>query len=394
MDGGPNTCSPDRGGVLKVMIVVTHLLGTGHLARALTLARAFQARGDQVTVVSGGLPVPHLNRGDVPLVQLPAIRSDGANFSRLHTQDGDIATEATLNQRQKILLETFKTERPDALITELYPFGRRILHAEFTALLDTAHAMPHRPIVCASIRDILAPPSKPKKADATHVIIAERYDNVLVHSDATLMPLDLSWPVTSELQAKLQYTGFVAPPAPAPHPEKLGTGEIIVSAGGGDVGRPLFECTLKAASDFPDIKFRLLAGGSESVALSRQLNDQAPKNVFAEPARADFRQMLNHAEASVSLCGYNTALDILQTGCPAIFLPYDAGNEVEQSIRARALTHQNGITTVNNATLTPRHLSDAIAKGLAEPRRAPHTSSMDGATHTQRIVQQLIMQNQ
>ena len=32
---------------MKVMIVVTHLLGTGHLARALTLARAFarQASG-------------------------------------------------------------------------------------------------------------------------------------------------------------------------------------------------------------------------------------------------------------------------------------------------------------------------------------------------------------
>ena len=30
---------------MKVMIVVTHLLGTGHLSRALTLGRAFVADG-------------------------------------------------------------------------------------------------------------------------------------------------------------------------------------------------------------------------------------------------------------------------------------------------------------------------------------------------------------
>ena len=33
---------------MKVMIAVTHLLGTGHLARALTLGRAFAAQGHVV----------------------------------------------------------------------------------------------------------------------------------------------------------------------------------------------------------------------------------------------------------------------------------------------------------------------------------------------------------
>ena len=67
----------------RILIVVTHLLGTGHLARALVLARAFAEAGDKATLVSGGMPVPHLAAEDVDLVQLPPVRSDGTNFARL-----------------------------------------------------------------------------------------------------------------------------------------------------------------------------------------------------------------------------------------------------------------------------------------------------------------------
>ena len=53
---------------MRVMIVVTHLLGTGHLARALTLGRAFAHSGHRVTVVSGGLPVPHFDPSGLCLI--------------------------------------------------------------------------------------------------------------------------------------------------------------------------------------------------------------------------------------------------------------------------------------------------------------------------------------
>ena len=49
----------------RVMIVVTHLLGIGHLNRALTLARAFRGKGASVRLVSGGMPVAHLGFDDL-----------------------------------------------------------------------------------------------------------------------------------------------------------------------------------------------------------------------------------------------------------------------------------------------------------------------------------------
>jgi len=366
---------------MKVMIVVTHLLGTGHLARALTLARAYSAAGDTVQVVSGGMPAPLLLRGDVPVLQLPPVRSDGVDFSRLLDADGSVAQDAYLARRQEALLQAFTAFAPDILITELFPFGRRILKVEFAALLSAARALPQPPLVCASIRDILAPPSKPKKAVFADDMIAKFYDAVLVHSDEDLTPLDLSWPVSEQLRPFLHYTGFVAPAPAPPHPAKAGLGEIIVSAGGGDVGGPVYASALAAAA-LMDRPMRLLVGGASALSRIEDLRRHAPAHVIIEAARPDFRQMLYHAAASVSLCGYNTALDILQAGTPAVFVPFDDGGEVEQGLRATALATQYGIAALPRAELTAESLCAALDAVIADPHRPANGTSFDGAACT------------
>lgn len=142
---------------MKVLIVVTHLLGTGHLARALVLARALRAAGHHVQVISGGMPAPHLDAEGITVTQLPALKSDGVNFKRLLDADGSEATPALLDKRHTAALRVLSDMQPDIVITELFPFGRRVLSDEFIALLDAAIVMPSRPLICASIRDILAP---------------------------------------------------------------------------------------------------------------------------------------------------------------------------------------------------------------------------------------------
>lgn len=373
---------------MKVMIVVTHLLGTGHLARAMTLAHAYLAAGDEVCVVSGGMPARQLDSADVTLVQLPPVRSDGVDFSRLLTSDASAATPEFLAHRQDCLLRTFTRFAPDVLITELFPFGRRILRDEFQALLKTAKSQATPPLICASIRDILAPPSKPKKVVFAQELITSFYDAVLVHSDAALTPLELSWPVSETLRRYLQYTGFVAPKAAGPHPSGAGTGEIVVSAGGGDVGGPIYEAALSAAPLLQH-PMRLLVGGATPQTRIDDLTARAPSNVIVEPVRRDFRQMLSHAAASVSLCGYNTALDILQASTPAVFIPFDEGSEVEQGLRADALAKRPGIKTVRRADLTAQTLTAALNAVITAPRRSAQTTSFDGAANTVSITRDL-----
>ncbi|OED46483.1 glycosyltransferase [Rhodobacteraceae bacterium (ex Bugula neritina AB1)] len=373
---------------MKVLIAVTHLLGTGHLARALTLARAFLAADHKVQVVTGGFPAPHLNAEGIELIQLPPLRSDGVNFTRLLTEDGLPANADYFSRRQSALCAALQDLQPDVLLTELYPFGRRSLRKEFLALLDAACAMKQRPVVLSSIRDILAPPSNPEKAAKADAIIGQYYDAVLVHSDPGATRLETSWPVSSMLAEKLRYTGYVAPAAAGPHPIAAGKGEVLVSAGGGSVGTPLYLCALEAARRMPDTPWRLLIGGADSRERIAEFS-QAGSPALLEPARKDFRQMLSHAAASVSMCGYNTALDLLQAGTPAVLIPFDAGNETEQGLRAASLSPLNGIQVIKTEQLNPERLCAAVKAAMQAPPRLSGGFRFDGAARSVEIAAEL-----
>ncbi|MGX9352011.1 glycosyltransferase family protein [Shimia sp. W99] len=375
---------------MKVLIAVTHLLGAGHLSRAVTLARAFSDAGHEVTVLSGGRAAPHLDMDGLNLVQLPPLTSDGTNFTRLLDEDGQVADETYLAKRTAGKVETLRALSPDVLIIELFPFGRRSLSGEFLALLQAAGQMRPEPLVLASIRDILAPPSKPSKADRARDILLEHYDGVLVHSDPKITRLEDSWPVAEVIQPLLHYTGYVAPPPAAPHPTGVGQGEIIVSAGGGAVGQALFECAVEAARQSP-LSWRLLVGGAERNDRIAELAARAGDlEITIEPVRPDFREMLTGAAASVSMCGYNTALDLLQTGLPAVLVPFDDGGEVEQSLRARALAALPAVDVISTAELTPEAMAAAVDTVMSEGRRSGDGLAMRGAQDTVEIVEDLL----
>lgn len=370
---------------MRVMIVVTHLLGTGHLSRALTLGRAFSAVGHDATVVSGGGPALHLDTRSVRMVQLPPVASDGVDFSRLLDEKGAEVSQHMMDARKDLLRATLADGRPDVLITELFPFGRRILSDEFETLLDAAQNMVPKPIVLSSVRDILAPPSKPQKAARTEAIIRRFYDAVLVHADASVIALDQSWPVTPAIEQKLRYTGFVAPPAPQPGRKSSET--VVVSAGGGAVGTAIFEAACAAAKQMPQFIFRLFVGGEET--RRADLGRNAPENVTISPPTTAFRSLLTRATASISMCGYNTALDLLQTGVPAVIVPFDDGGEVEQSLRAKALSRLPAMTVVRQTDLTGDRLASAVAHVIADAPREPQHGAMDGAAQTVRIAEEL-----
>ena len=364
---------------MKVMILVTHLLGTGHLSRALTLGRAFAAQGHSVDVVSGGVPAPHLSSDGVRLRQLEPVKSDGVDFSRLLDAMGEVAGQDVLDARRGDLLALLDEIDPDILITELFPFGRRILRDEFSTLLGHARK---RALILSSIRDIVHPPSKPSKVAYAQSTIDAFYDGVLVHSDPDLLPLGLSWPDTEGFADKLFYTGFVAPD-PA-EPSDVARGEVIVSAGGGAVGGSLFKAAIDAAAR-SDRTWRLLLGRGHEALLDRHCGT----NLVIESARPDFRNLLTGAAASVSLCGYNTAMDVLQAGVPAVFVPFDDGNEVEQTIRARGLSQRAGIEILSGDALGGAALHEKVESVIRGPRPEPFTSGFRGAAKTVEIAMRL-----
>ena len=214
---------------------------------------------------------------------------------------------------------------------------------------------------------------------------------MLVHSDAGVVPLEASWPVTPQTARLLHYTGFIAPPMPPEDPaEQEGAGEIIVTAGGGPVGRKLFETSIDAAR-IGGQRWRLLVGGGDAAAVCARLNDVANgAPVFAEPLRADYRAMLTRCAAAVGQCGYNTAIDWLQAGVPGVFVPFAEAGEVEQTLRAASLQERYGYGQIAEDDLTPENLAAATAAAVQRGRFKANGLKFDGAARTSRIVVDLL----
>lgn len=370
---------------MRVLIAVTHLLGAGHLTRAAALARAFAARGHMVVLASGGMPSPLIDLSGVALVQLPPVRTIGTDFRTLLDEDGRPADAERLAARQDMLLKALRELQPDAVITELFPFGRRVLAAEFLALLDAAHRLERRPLVAASVRDILVAPGKPERVAEAHGRLRDFYDLVLVHGDPDLVPLDASWPVEESIAPHLRYTGYVDE-GTAMKPAAT-RGGILVSGGSSAASLPLYRAALEAASSITEEPWRILVGRSVPEEDYASIQASAPAHATVERARPDFRHLLASAAVSVSQAGYNTAVDLLRAGPACVLVPFEAGHETEQRQRAERLRDRGFAQLIPEAELSAERLAAEIRRALARPPSPRAHIAVDGAERSVAILE-------
>lgn len=366
---------------MKVLFVVTSLMGAGHLVRTLIIARALRAFGGTPLVVSGGRSLLHLDAGGVEIAQLPPVWSDGVDYGRMLTPEG-VADATWMASRRERLLAICSEFAPDAVVTELWPFGRRSLSDEFATLAEHVKG---RARLWASVRDVLEPKKKPKRAEETADRLRRWYDGVLVHGDPSVIGFGATWPKAAAFGEMIRYTGYVAEPPPAPMEEARG--EVLVAVGGGMIGRGLLEAAVEAAAmQSGDTRiWRLRVGGADAAAEALRLTALAgDAPVIAEPAAADYRSRLGVAACSVSLLGYNTATDILTAGVPSVVLPMQEGGEKEQKIRAAAFARLPGISLLE--TLDPVALGRAVQSATGSAGPPPGLVDLAGAETAARLL--------
>ncbi len=377
---------------LNVLIHVTHLLGVGHLARAAAIARALAAAGHRVVLASGGMPAPLVRTGGAQLLQLPPVRSDGIDFSTLLDKTGAPAGPGLFAARERALASAIESLQPDVVLTELYPFGRRMLRAEIEAMIDLALALPRPPLVLSSVRDILVSPEDPAKIARCSAALG-RFDAVLVHSDPRVVPLEASWPVDAVVRSRLRYTGYVdeaqdvSPLAALPDGADDRQG-ILVSGGGGPASLPLYRAALDAASRLPGRPWRILVGGGVPEAEFAALRAGAPAHASVERARPDFRALLAQAALAVSQAGYNTVMDLVAARTPAILVPFEAGRETEQRQRAELLARHGLASVLPEAELSGEALA-RLAGVMAEARPPAFALDRNGLAATVKLIESM-----
>jgi predicted glycosyltransferase len=371
---------------MTALIWVQHLLGTGHLRRAQAIAAALARSGVSVVLLSGGAPVPWPAPQGVRVVQLPPLRSSDAAFSALIDLDGRAAGTELWESRREAICAAVTAARPRIVVTEMFPFGRRAFRAEIEALLTAA--APFRPLVASSMRDVLIGRSEPARWDEMRDIALARYDLVLVHSDPRVIPFDLSFPHAAALGERVVYTGYVLGVGrPTPAEADLA---VVVSAGGGAVGRRLLATALDARhlSDLGDRPWLLVAGANLPEGEHAALVAAAPPGVSVARHRDDLPDLLATADVSVSQAGYNTIVEGLAGAARLVLVPFDGPGQDEQHKRAGRLAELGLATIVAPAELSPLALAGAINRAAALPRPDAGWVDLDGAARAARLLLQ------
>ncbi len=377
---------------MTVMFYVQHLLGIGHIMRAASIIRGMRRRGLAVTMVSGGEPVPVLDVGDADFVQLPSARVTDRSFKVLIDEEGEVVDEEWRARRRDKLLEVFARVRPRVLMFELFPFGRRQFRFEILPLIEAARAMDPAPKIVSSVRDILVIKEKPGRNDEMIELAETYFDAVLVHGDPDFVTLDVTFPHARRLEGILRYTGYVVDEDRlASASGGAGTGEVIVSAGGGGVGFSLLQAAIDArpATSLHDATWRLLAGHNLPEDRFLALKENLPPGMFAERARADFFTLLSNCRMSISQGGYNTVMEVLASGAPSVIVPYAGLEESEQTLRAGLLEKRGLVQVVEERALSPETLTAAVEAALARPRPSGAGLDTGGTEASARIIAEL-----
>ena len=377
----------------SVLVYVQHLLGIGHLMRARQIAEALADHGFAVHLVSGGMPIGGRMPHGVRTVQLPPIRVSDASFTPLRDAVFEPIDDAYRLRRRELLLAAYADAAPCAVLFETFPFGRRSLRFELLPLLERIDATRPRPLVVSSIREILQLQHKPEREREMLAWAAQWFDAIFVHGDRRFARFEDTFSFAGELVPPVHYTGFVAG---QPLAERGGADgardEIVVSAGGGGVGVDLLATALaaRAHSRFRDRTWRVLAGPNVTDAGFERLQSMAGTRAIVERSRPDFAAVLARAFVSISQAGYNTTLDVLASGARPVFVPFTGNGETEQRARGIRLAELNLAVVVDDRTLTPLTLAQAVDDAATRDHWGRWEFASDGAAQTAVLLARLL----
>jgi predicted glycosyltransferase len=379
---------------MKIVVYCQHVLGVGHLFRTIEICKAMA--GHEVILAIGGPRIETKLPDHVSIIQLPYLQMD-AEFKGLFGSDKTASLDQIKKKRKKKLLALIKKERPHIFLLELYPFGRKAFRFELDPVIEEIRSRPSpRCGVISSVRDILVEKDNQQKHEGRVLETLNHYfDAVLIHSDPKVITFNETFLRFAEINIPVVYTGYIAPKPPdsirGSIRNQLGIKEeeklIVASAGGGSVGKPLLEAVIQAFSLLKiktGVHLRVYTGpfisGNDFAALKRIKN--MARSVHIEKFTADFLSFLAAADLSISMGGYNTTMNILTSGVPALVWPFAQNRE--QRLRAKRLADLGALKLINDQDLIPGNLARLMRKTLANAGLRKIEIDLNGAANTVR----------
>ena len=369
----------------KILFYCQHLLGIGHVTRSLAICKEL-AEEFETHFIQGG---PSVNR---------SIEHDNFRHFYLHPlliglksrKLYDPQRKHSLEQvweKRKIEIDKILTSKYDFLIVELFPFGRNNFHDEIVSLIQKIKSKNPTIKVLCSIRDILIDRKDPEKRDEAYAEVINAYfDYVLVHSDPQYIKFDESFSAVDLIKDKIVYTGYVTEGKCFTN-QYTGNG-VLVSMGGGAISREIVEVFLPVAQLLTEYDFHFITGPYTSEDIKSRLVSMSTThaNIVLKPFTDHFESVLSQAALSVSLGGYNTVMNILNTRTRAIILPYK--DTVEQGMRVGVLQKSGFLRVLESEEHDPE-VCRSIVIEMMESDYTKSQIDLSGSEGTRKFIKRL-----
>lgn len=392
-----NRAEPRRRTVPNVFLYSHDTYGLGHLRRNLAIAEHLLS-GDRpfsVRLLTGS---PVIANWSLPLglnvTALPPVVKTGVETYK--SRDSKQPFSRIKASREALILKSVIEEKPDFLIVDHAPAG---MNAELLpALAFIRRELPGTQVILG-LRDILDDPQTVQSIWAEQKIIPlldTFYDYVLVYGSRALFDVVENYRLPGSVSAKLRYSGYVARLAGRAVERASGEGAtVLVTAGGGEDGFFLMKAYLDALArgSLGSIRSRIVTGPLMSPEERRTLVDYAQDDPAIEiiPSTMDLPTMLDGADLVIAMAGYNTSVEIVASGKPAILVPR-AAPRAEQKMRAEMLARLGYVWAVEPEPELGRRLSELVAAFLAGARPQLGSERLDlcGARRVGKFLETLI----
>lgn len=359
----------------RLLIYSQDGLGLGHMRRTSLLAREFLDRmpdASVLTVSDSPLGQFFAMAAGHDFLKLPSIRKTGPGVWEAVSLS--LSFDDVLRLRTQLIASAIDSFDPQVVLVDHMP------HGAMGELVPALRAVSGRGIrMVLGLRDILDAPSVVRArwtAEGAYETLDEFYDDILVYGQQDVLDVadEYGWPAS--ISRRASYTGYVcADPPRRVSPNGSGpwqggpTPRVLVVAGGGADAYPMSSAVLDVAAEVhaaTGAQFSMVTGPfmpGDHVRALRLRSEQLPMVELRRKFHG--RNKIAKADLVVSMAGYNTTVEVLATGTPALLIPR-SGPSAEQRTRAELFADRSWVRWVDPTDLSSELVANGILAGLEE----------------------------
>jgi len=415
----------------KAMIWVESGFSNGHLQTISLLSKELEKKNIDVVIVTGSMQAPtakDISMGNAKVIDLP--EQIYKNGTYITNSGKDAATDKEWQkEREKIISDTFEKEKPDTVITEIFPLSiRGGNQRELLSLLEATKNSDKEVKLYSLTRDDLFVenansenlPREGRTLEFQRKIynmlrasiggeITNKLKNLVLKANPGLNKTDLindyftggvivrgdseisigkNAAFVEQIKQPIHHTGFFVTEMEKRDDKKAEDREVIISSGGGwredDMDLHKSSILARENTELKNNKWRHVVSNSipdkDFETLKAMAEEKGNGNIVIEKSRPDLRDLIAQSALSISKNGYNTLMEVTKADVPAVIV--ERNGYLSENLRARAFGKKAGINIASELDIqNSDNFATIINNAINKKKRSNDKSkvNMDGA---------------